>query len=56
MVYIDTSALVPIFIREPNSEAVISWIESSGERLPKSRFDLSRESLTGEGLLPTIRS
>ena len=33
MIYIDTSALVPVFIREPKSEAVIGWLESSGERL-----------------------
>ena len=33
MVYVDTSALVPFFIREPKSEALIAWLESSGERL-----------------------
>ena len=31
MIYIDTSALVPAFIREPKSEAVLAWIEVSGE-------------------------
>ena len=40
MIYIDTSALVPLFIREPKSEAVISWIESSGERLAISEWTL----------------
>lgn len=40
MIYVDTSALVPIFIREPKSEAVIGWIESSGERLAISEWSL----------------
>jgi uncharacterized protein len=40
MVYIDTSALVPVFIREPKSEAVITWIESEGERLGLSEWSL----------------
>ena len=40
MIYVDTSALVPVFIREPKSEAVISWIESSGERLAISEWSL----------------
>jgi predicted nucleic acid-binding protein len=40
MIYVDTSALVPIFIREPKSEAVIAWIESSGERLAISEWSL----------------
>ncbi|MHB8623435.1 MAG: type II toxin-antitoxin system VapC family toxin, partial [Sulfuricaulis sp.] len=40
MIYVDTSALVPIFIREPKSEAVIDWIESSGERLAISEWAL----------------
>lgn len=40
MVYVDTSALVPVFIREPKSEAVIEWIESSGERLAISEWSL----------------
>jgi predicted nucleic acid-binding protein len=40
MVYIDTSALVPIFIREPKSEAVVGWLESSGERLAVSEWAL----------------
>ena len=40
MIYVDTSALVPVFIREPKSEAVIDWIESSGERLAISEWSL----------------
>ena len=40
MIYVDTSALVPIFIREPKSEAVIGWIESSAERLAVSEWSL----------------
>lgn len=40
MIYIDTSALVPVFIREPKSEAVISWLEASGERLAISEWTL----------------
>jgi len=40
MIYIDTSALVPIFIRELKSEAVIGWLESSGERLSISEWSL----------------
>ena len=40
MVYVDTSALVPVFIREAKSEAVIAWLESSGERLAISEWSL----------------
>jgi predicted nucleic acid-binding protein len=40
MVYIDTSALVPVFMRESKSEAVIAWLESSGERLVISEWSL----------------
>src|SRR5271169_5495487 len=40
MVYVDTSALVPLFIREPNSDTVIDWLESSGERLAVSEWTL----------------
>ena len=40
MIYIDTSALVPAFIREAKSEAVIAWLESSGERLAISEWSL----------------
>ena len=40
MIYVDTSALVPVFIREPKSEAVIGWIESSSARLAISEWSL----------------
>jgi len=40
MIYLDTSALVPVFIREPKSEAVIGWLEASGERLAISEWSL----------------
>lgn len=40
MIYVDTSALVPVFIREAKSEAVIAWFESSGERLAISEWSL----------------
>lgn len=40
MIYIDTSALVPVFVREPKSEAIIGWLESSGERLAISEWSL----------------
>jgi predicted nucleic acid-binding protein len=40
MIYIDTSALVPIFIREARSRAVLSWLESAGERVAISDWGL----------------
>lgn len=40
MVYVDTSALVPIFIREPKSQAVLGWLEASSERLAISEWSL----------------
>ena len=40
MIYFDTSGLVPVFIREPKSDAVIAWLESSGERLAISEWSL----------------
>jgi predicted nucleic acid-binding protein len=40
MVYVDTSALVPVFIREPKSNSVVAWLESSGERLAISEWSL----------------
>lgn len=40
MIYVDTSALVPLFIREPKSDAVIHWLEYSGERLAISEWTL----------------
>jgi hypothetical protein len=41
MVYIDTSAIVPAFIREPKSEAVLAWLESSGQRLVVSEWTIA---------------
>lgn len=40
MVYIDTSALVPLFIREPGSDAVVDWLDASGDRLGVSEWTL----------------
>lgn len=40
MIYVDTSALVPVFIREPKSDAVIAWLESAAERLAISEWSL----------------
>lgn len=44
MIYIDTSALVPAFIREPKSEAVVAWIENSGESLVVSEWAITEFS------------
>ena len=44
MVYIDTSALVPAFIREPKSEAVLAWFETSGEGLVVSEWSIAEFS------------
>ncbi len=44
MVYVDTSALVPAFIHEPMSEAVLAWIETSGERLVVSEWAIAEFS------------
>lgn len=44
MIYIDTSALVPAFIREPKSEAVLAWIEVSGEGLVVSEWSITEFS------------
>ena len=41
MIYADTSALVPAFIREPKSEAVLAWLESSGELLVVSEWAIT---------------
>jgi len=40
MVYVDTSARVPLLVREPNTDAVINWLEFSGERLAISEWTL----------------
>ncbi len=44
MVYVDTSALVPAFIREPKTEAVLAWLETSGERLVVSEWTIAEFS------------
>ncbi len=44
MIYVDTSALVPAFIREPKSDAILAWIESSGERLIISEWTIAEFS------------
>jgi predicted nucleic acid-binding protein len=44
MIYIDTSALVPAFIREPKSDAILSWLENSGERLVVSEWAITEFS------------
>ncbi|MEO7742031.1 MAG: type II toxin-antitoxin system VapC family toxin [Usitatibacter sp.] len=40
MVYVDTSALVPMFIREASSEAIVDWLESSAAPLAISNWSL----------------
>jgi len=40
MVYIDTSAFVPMFLREPKSDSIVAWLESSNERLAISEWTL----------------
>lgn len=44
MIYADTSAMVPAFIREPKSEAILKWIETSGERLVVSEWTIAEFS------------
>lgn len=44
MIYIDTSALVPAFIREPKSDAIVAWLEASGERLLISEWSIAEFS------------
>ena len=44
MIYADTSAMVPAFIRESRSEAVLNWIETSGERLVVSEWTIAEFS------------
>jgi predicted nucleic acid-binding protein len=44
MIYVDTSALVPAFIREPKSEAVLAWLETSGQRLVVSEWSITEFS------------
>ena len=40
MVYLDTSALVPMFMREPKTDAVLAWLESAGEPVAVSDWSL----------------
>ena len=40
MVYLDTSALVPMFMRETKTEAVLAWLESAGEPVAVSDWSL----------------
>lgn len=40
MIYVDTSALVPLFIREAKSEAVLAWLETADQRLTISEWTL----------------
>jgi uncharacterized protein len=44
MIYVDTSALVPAFIREPKSEAVLAWLEASARRLLVSEWSITEFS------------
>ena len=44
MIYVDTSALVPAFIREPQSDAVLAWLERSGQRLVVSEWSITEFS------------
>ena len=62
MIYIDTSALVPAFIREPKSGAILAWLETSGERLVVSEWAIAEFSSaaaikvrTGEIAAPMAR-
>jgi hypothetical protein len=41
MVYVDTSALVPMFFNEAGTDTVLAWIEASGERLAISDWTLT---------------
>ncbi len=44
MIYADTSALVPAFIRETKSDAVLAWLETSGRRLIVSEWSITEFS------------
>jgi hypothetical protein len=44
MFYVDTSALVPAFIREPKSDAVLAWLETPGLRLVVSEWAITEFS------------
>jgi hypothetical protein len=40
MVYVDTSAFVPLFIREPKTEPLLDWLEASHDALAISDWTL----------------
>jgi len=40
MVYLDTSALVPMFLREPKTDAVLAWLESAGQPVAVSDWSM----------------
>lgn len=40
MIYVDTSAFVPMFVREPKSESILNWLESSRAELAISDWTL----------------
>lgn len=44
MIYVDTSALVPAFIREPKSDAILAWLGTSGRRLVVSEWSIAEFS------------
>lgn len=44
MIYVDTSALVPAFIREPKSDAILAWLETSEQRLVVSEWSITEFS------------
>lgn len=44
MIYVDTSVLVPAFIREPKSDTVLAWLENSGQRLIISEWTITEFS------------
>lgn len=44
MVYLDTSALVPAFIHEAKSAAVVGWLVSTSERLVVSEWGITEFS------------
>jgi predicted nucleic acid-binding protein len=36
VIYVDTSVVVPMFVREPGSAAVLAWLESASDALASS--------------------
>jgi len=41
MVYVDTSALVPMFFHEAKTGAILDWVEAAGERLAISDWSVT---------------